>query len=306
MFLESKLEMRSINHTSAAMYVRYGYSDIEIKAAGLERIVPVRKFTRGRAPGITSNEAKHTEAERAKDKWVFLDLEPTELEKRKLMAAVLEIGVQAAWGNSVFQVSGKYYLQQKGGPTAREVNLFNQWDEATKKFIMIDANDTSALSKYCYGELRKCLESLNPDLKYVMELESDFNGKLPTLDTRIWLHRPECKAPEYEFYSKDVSSKYCILEKSALDYSQKINILSNDLVRRLFNTKETISQSRKDEIVDEFSLKLLRSGYSIPSSRQILISGIRCFQRKVYHAKESGVPLHRSAQSTLGSRLTRK
>ena len=32
-------------------------------------------------------------------------------------------------------------------------------------------------------------------------------------------------------------------------------------------------------IVDEFSLKLLRSGYSIPSSRQILISGIRCFQR---------------------------
>ena len=108
---------------------------------------------------------------------------------------------------------------------------------------------------------------------------------------------------EYEFYSKDVSSKYCILEKAALDYSQKINILSNDLVRRLFNTKETISQSRKDQIVDEFSLKLLRSGYSISSARQVLISGIRCLQRKVSHAKESGVPLHRSAQSTLGSRL---
>ena len=128
------------------------------------------------------------------------------------------------------------------------------------------------------------------------------------MDTSIWLHRPEGKAPviEYEFYSKEVSSKYCILEKSALDYSQKISILSNDLVRRLFNTKESIPQSRKDEIVDEFTLKLLRSGYSISSARQILISGLRCFQRKVSHAKDSGVPLHRSAQSTLGARLKKK
>ena len=52
MFLESNLEMCGINYTSAAMYVRYGYSDIEIKAAGLERIVPVRKFTKGKeGPG---------------------------------------------------------------------------------------------------------------------------------------------------------------------------------------------------------------------------------------------------------------
>ena len=122
-FLESRLEVRGINYTSAAMYVRYGYTDIEIRAAGLERIVPVRKFTRGRAPGITSAEAKHAEAERAKDKWVFPDLEPTELEKRKLMAAVLEIGVRAAWENSVYQFGGKYYLQQKGGPTGARVTM---------------------------------------------------------------------------------------------------------------------------------------------------------------------------------------
>ena len=95
------------------MYVRYGYTDAEIRAAGLERIVPIRKFTRGRAPGITSAEAKHAEAERAADKWIFPDLEPTELEKRKLMAAVLEIGVRAAWDNSVYQFGGKYYLQKE-------------------------------------------------------------------------------------------------------------------------------------------------------------------------------------------------
>ena len=90
--------------------------------AGLQRIVTVRKFTRGKALGITSAEAKHAEVERASDKWVFLDLEPNELEKRRLMAAVLEIGVRAAWDNSVYQFGGKH-LQQKGGPTGARVTM---------------------------------------------------------------------------------------------------------------------------------------------------------------------------------------
>ena len=72
------------------------------------------------------------------------------------------------------------------------------------------------------------------------------------------------------------------------------------------NTKETISQQRKDEIVDEFSLKLLRSGYSTPCVRQIIISGLRGFLRKVSNAKQSGVSLHRSAQSTLEARIKKK
>ena len=35
MFLVPNLEMCSINYTSAAMYVRYGYSNMEFKAAGI-------------------------------------------------------------------------------------------------------------------------------------------------------------------------------------------------------------------------------------------------------------------------------
>ena len=77
-------------------------------------MVTVRKFTRGKALGITSAEAKYAEVERASDKLVFLDLEPNELEKRRLVAAVLEIGVLAARDNSVHQFGGKH-LQQKGG-----------------------------------------------------------------------------------------------------------------------------------------------------------------------------------------------
>ena len=85
-----------------------------------------------------------------------------------------------------------------------------------------------------------------------------------------------------------MSSKYCILEKSSMDYSSKVSILSNDLCRRLLNTRESIAQSRKDQIVDEYALKMLRSGYSLSQVRFIIVSGIRSFKRKVAHAG----PLH--------------
>ena len=51
-FLESDLELKGINYQSAAMYVRYGMTDAEIRSLGLTRVVPVRRYTGGRAgPG---------------------------------------------------------------------------------------------------------------------------------------------------------------------------------------------------------------------------------------------------------------
>ena len=91
-----------------------------------------------------------------------------------------------------------------------------------------------------------------------------------------------------------------------MEYSSKFAILSQELCRRLFNCKSTVTQARVNEIIDEFSLKLLRSGYSIPQVRQIFISGMRAFQSKVRVAKESGQNLHRSAAASLKSRIKRK
>ena len=74
-FLESDLELKGINYQSAAMYVRYGMTDAEIRSLGLTRIVPVRRYTGGRAPGFKSKEAGHKEPEKDGDKWVFPNVE---------------------------------------------------------------------------------------------------------------------------------------------------------------------------------------------------------------------------------------
>ena len=91
-----------------------------------------------------------------------------------------------------------------------------------------------------------------------------------------------------------------------VEHSSKLSILSNDLVKRLLNTKEDIQQPRKDQIIDDYSLKLLRSGYSVNVTRTILISGLRSYNKKVTAAKESGQPLHCPAHTSLESRLRKK
>ena len=125
----------------------------------------------------------------------------------------------------------------------RLISLFTslKWDPHTKAFVscepVMDGSDIDALTVYCAEELRKCMDSISPDLRFEMELEQHFpsNGfKLPTLDTSLYVTRPDNAPPviQYEFYEKPMNSKYVIMEKSAMEHSSKLSILSNDLVRR--------------------------------------------------------------------------
>ena len=354
-YLESDLKMSGVNYQTAALYVRLGMTDAEIRSLGVTQAVPVRRYRRGQAPGVTSAEALHGDADKARDKWIFPDRDFTEPEKRRLMAGVLEVAVRACWQNSVYQWGGRYYHQQKGGPTGASVtmsasrvvmgmfgkqlisqlekvtkvwmksaycddirfviNLFKnlRFNQDTKQFEAFDndsVEDTiEALTEYCAGEIRIMMETINPDLKFEMELESHFpDKKLPTLDTNIYFSRPEDQAPvlEYHFYEKPMKTKYVILESSAMDYSQKMQILGNDLCRRLLNTKQSLCQDVKDEIVNNYATTLLRSGYKTSSVRQILISGLRGFKNKVLRASEAGTKLHRSAELSLDARLKNK
>ena len=138
------------------------------------------------------------------------------------------------------------------------------------------------------NEIRKAMDSINPDLKFEIEIEEDFpREKLPTLDTCLWLEREEGAPPElrYEFYEKPMCNKLCMLEMSAMTESSKIASLSQDLVRRMLHTDSKTSQSRRNKIVDSFIDKLKRSGYKKSQIIEIAKSGRECFMRKVRSAE---------------------
>ena len=67
-----------------------------------------------------------------------------------------------------------------------------------------------------------------------------------------------------------------------------MSTLNNDLCRQKLKTDQDIPQAQRNEIVDIYSLKLLRSGYNLNVTREIIISGLRSYQRKVVNAREAG------------------
>ena len=263
--MESTLEVNGVDYKSAAMYVRYGYTDTEIGVFGLERVVPRRRFTGGAAPKITSKEATSADSEKASDKWIFPDIELTSVEKRKLIAACLEIGIRTSFKHSVYTFGGRYYMKQSGSPIGERISMavarvvMYDWGKRMKEtlhsagikiylasFYVDDIRllvstirrdqqwneDTGCLEthqqkdeditviKHTAQELKKMMDRINPDLRFELELEEDFEDlKLPTLDTSIWIGRSKDLKLQikYIFFEKPINSIYVIHEKSAMD-----------------------------------------------------------------------------------------
>ena len=68
--------------------------------------------------------------------------------------------------------------------------------------------------------------------------------------------------------------------RAAMDENSKINILSNDMMRRLLNTKEELGAEVRGAVVDRYGAKLLRSGYSREQTQRILKNGIKGFEEE--------------------------
>ena len=103
-----------------------------------------------------------------------------------------------------------------------------------------------------------------------------------------------------------MKNPYNVMKSSAMSEKSKIQILSQDLVRRMQNVCQTISQSEKNEIIDNYSDRLFRSGYSQSQVREIIVSGLVGYENKLARAARQNIPLHRPAAATLKNRLHKK
>ena len=72
------------------------------------------------------------------------------------------------------------------------------------------------------------------------------------------------------------------------------------------NTCERVDQEVRDDIVDAFSAKLTRSGYSKQQVRTVIESGLKGYQNKLARCAKKGKMLHRQATSTAASRNRKK
>ena len=91
---------------------------------------------------------------------------------------------------------------------------------------------------------------------------------LPTLDCKLQLvNHPNGNASHvtYSYYEKEVNTNYVTIETSAMCYLDKMQALSQEIVRRLSQMDTTREQQENNQILDNFCQKMKRSG--IVSSR---------------------------------------
>ena len=67
---------------------------------------------------------------------------------------------------------------------------------------------------------------------------------------------------QFKFYEKETSTKKTVQKSSAMEENSKIQTLSNDLVRRLANTRESMGAAEKCRVVDGYGQKLANSGFT--------------------------------------------
>ena len=82
---------------------------------------------------------------------------------------------------------------------------------------------------------------------------------MPVLDLQVRIG--EDNTVEWIFYKKPVSSKFFILNRSAVANKVKRTMLAQDGMRRLRNTKPSLVQGRKVLLMEDMAEMMMKSGY---------------------------------------------
>ena len=122
------------------------------------------------------------------------------------------------------------------------------------------------------------MNSINQDLEFTTELESDFcNNRLPTLSFEVW---SEPEGIRHSFFEKPMRSQILTMQRSAQSEKSKMSILVNELNRRFEVVDDLVDGDEKKEIVEHFTKQLVNSGYRYSQSREIVLSSLKGMLKK--------------------------
>ena len=136
------------------------------------------------------------------------------------------------------------------------------------------------------------MNSINADLVFTVECGDDFPEKiLPTLDIYLWV---VCGTILWSYYEKSMRSQLVMMKRSAQGEQQKMDILSNELVRRLSNVCGAVEFKETIWVIDHYSKQLKNSGYGWVQSREVTC-GLKGYKNKCERRKKAGDDFYRKA-----------
>ena len=136
--------------------------------------------------------------------------------------------------------------------------------------------------------LHQVMNNLCDWLVLTMENEEMFGGVLPTLDLEIWVN--EVNMVLYQYYEKSMTPNMVLHKRSAMPEGTRRATLNQELIRRMINTSELVSNEKRIEIIDKYAGKLINSEYSVKETRKVIIDGLKGYERLLSLSKDLNNP----------------
>ena len=172
-----------------------------------------------------------------------------------------------------------------------------------KKLEDEDRND----EKITMEVLQQIANQIDPMIKFTIDIPSDHeDGKLAVLDLKLKVNKIMKNRIDYEFYEKPTKNPKILLANSAINSSSKRTILTQECLRRIRNTKVELGVNVRNKHLNDFMLKMKKSGYTQEYRTQILKSALKAFQKMVEEDKNGTKPLFRSKQWNMEHRAESK
>ena len=91
----------------------------------------------------------------------------------------------------------------------------------------------------------------------------------------------------FEFFEKEMVSPMVLHKRSAMPEGVRRATLNQELVRRMVNTSERVANDHRVKIVDDYTQKLINSEYSVEQARQVVIGGLKGYERLLSLSKDT-------------------
>ena len=95
-------------------------------------------------------------------------------------------------------------------------------------------------------------------LRFTGEIQEDQEeNKVPMLDVKVWLEEHNGKQILlHSYYEKKATSRFVMMNSSAMPQQQKITTLVQETIRRMRNTSRRVVTSERTKILQKFLWKL--------------------------------------------------
>ena len=110
----------------------------------------------------------------------------------------------------------------------------------------------------------------------------------------------------HEFYEKKMVTPRVISEGSALPERVKRETLSQEIIRIRRNTHESLREGTRKAQMSRFAWKLYQSGYNATKRREIVLSGLKGFEKLEDLDKRGIRSLNRSRREDFSKRMLRR